>query len=376
MLRLVKQLVLSSLLGMGVAELLARSKWRQHRLLILGYHGISLDDEHEWDPGLFITQDQFADRLTFLLRNGYRILPLREALSGLSRGELPAKAVTITFDDGNYDFYAKAFPVLKELGLPATVFLTTYYCEFQRPVFDMISSYLLWKAHGRSLCLNGLDGESEVLDLTTAESREIAHRWIYAFVRMAGLSAEEKDALARSMAERMGIDYDRIIAQRLLSLMTPDEVREVAQYSIDIQLHTHRHRTPLDQSLLVREIQDNRSRIRQYTGRQADHLCYPGGDQDPQIFPWLEQEQVRSAVTSLPGLATREGHPLLIPRLLDNGGMSMVDFASWASGVLELLPKSRLWFEAPERAKMRKRLNQWPLDGRDDSARATPVVRP
>ena len=60
--------VLSTLKELGVFDRVAASKWRRKRLLILCYHGISLEDEHEFDPSLFLSCGQFAQRLRILAR--------------------------------------------------------------------------------------------------------------------------------------------------------------------------------------------------------------------------------------------------------------------------------------------------------------------
>src|SRR6185369_5495694 len=62
----------------GFSGLLAQSAWRRRRLLVLCYHGISLNDEHLWDPGLSVSPEQFERRLALLRRNRCNVLPLRE----------------------------------------------------------------------------------------------------------------------------------------------------------------------------------------------------------------------------------------------------------------------------------------------------------
>ena len=56
--------------------------------------------------------------------------------------------MSITFDDGTYDFYKQAYPIVKRYGFPVTVYQTTYYSDRGLPVFNLICSYLLWKRRG------------------------------------------------------------------------------------------------------------------------------------------------------------------------------------------------------------------------------------
>src|SRR4030095_13285796 len=94
------------------------------------------------------------------------------------------------------------------------------------------------------------------------------------------LSAEEKDALIASVASQLKIDYDALVAKRLLHILSPDEVKTLTANGVDIQLHTHRHRTPMNRSLFLREIEDNRNNIQAMTGAKASHFCYPSGVYD------------------------------------------------------------------------------------------------
>jgi peptidoglycan/xylan/chitin deacetylase (PgdA/CDA1 family) len=342
-LKSIKQAVLRGSGRIGLTAHVAASNWRQRRLLILCYHGISLDDEHEWHPSLFMSVDRFRDRLNVLRDRDYTVLPLAEAVPLLYQGRLPRKAVTITFDDGNYDFYAQAYPVLQSYGYPATLYLTTYYCRDQRPVFDLVCSYILWRGLGRKFDGAQFVGVSGTLSLDSEGGWQAVYERIYRYVRDARLSADDKEDLARALAARLEVDYQRISSRRILHLMTPEEVQEVAKGAVDVQLHTHRHRTPRDREEFLREIRDNRRSIGEMTGdSHAAHFCYPSGDTDPRFLPWLRGDGVKTATTCQAGLATRRSDPLLLPRILDGSTLSNVEFEGWLSGLSSFLPRRKL----------------------------------
>src|SRR5215469_12342095 len=171
MLRQMKLATLQLLKSGGIFDLVASSRWRQQRLLILCYHGISLNDEHRWRPGLYMEPAVLEQRLETLKRGSYAVLPLGESLEQLRAGTLPPRSVAITFDDGAYDFYKQAFPLLKSYGFPVTVYQTTYYTDFQRPVFNLITSYMLWKKRGESVADGQEIGLPGPMDLRTEASR-------------------------------------------------------------------------------------------------------------------------------------------------------------------------------------------------------------
>ena len=329
MLKGIKRAAFGLLEHAGLFGAYARSGWRRERLVILCYHGISLEDEHLWDPTLYMSPEDFGRRLEILRRGGYNVLPLGDAIERLYARDLPPQAVAITFDDGGYDFYARAWPLLRSYGYPATVYLTTYYCSDNRPIFDPASSYLLWKMRGRVV-----DG----LDLRTETSRRAAWQGLLRSAAESGFSADEKDRLLARLAGLAGIDYAQWRAKRLLHIMNPREVGELHAAGLDVQLHTHRHRTPEDHALFLREIRENRSQIQELTGAAADHFCYPCGVTRPAFLPWLAEAGVRTAVTCVPRAASHASHPLLLPRFADHGNLSAVEFAGYVSGLGLLVP--------------------------------------
>ncbi len=329
--------ILGALRGAGVFRLVAGSSWRRQRLLILCYHGTSLNDEHSWRPSLYIEPQKLEERLSFLKQNQYSVLPLGQALHQLQSGTLTPRSVVLTFDDGTYDFYGKAFPLLQRYGFPATVYLTTYYVLTERPVFNLICSYMLWKrrgtgiSHGTALEIDG------PIDLHTEAERHKVVRRLIEMAERQNMTGLQKDDLAERLASLLGIDYAELKAKRILQLMNAQEVRKVAHSGIDIQLHTHRHRTPENEMLFRREIQENRARVCELTGCDSVHFCYPGGVYTPAFLPWLKEEKIISATTCDVGLVTSQSETLLLPRFVDNQTRTQIEFESWTAGIGDMM---------------------------------------
>lgn len=348
MLRDIRRRILWLLKHSGISTRVERSHWRNQRLLILCYHGMALEEEHKWMPSLYMRPELFEQRLKVLQAGEYAVLPLGEAVERLYRRDLPPKSVAITFDDGTYDFYAQAYPRLKEYGFPATVYQTTYYCDYHLPVFHLICSYMLWKRRGKVLRTTDHPGIPSELDLRTEASRTQVQQQLVSFVKQENFSEEQKDELAARLASLLELDYSELVQKRILQLMRPQEIAQLAGEGIDFQLHTHRHRTPRSEDLFLREIHDNRQKLLQMSGNSSvAHFCYPSGDYHLEFLPWLQNEGVVSATTCEAGLASPEDNRLLLPRLVDTSAQTPIEFESWLSGVGAFSYRRRRRYKAP-----------------------------
>lgn len=333
---------LALLKGCGALNWVRNSRWRDQRLLILCFHGISIEEEHLWRPATYIHPRLFAQRLELLSRGRYKVLPLGEAVERLYRGDLPSRSAVITFDDGTYDFLEHAFPALKQYGFPATVYQTTYYCDYDRPVFHLICSYILWKRRGEVLNVGERFALSPTLDLRTDASRQTILDGLVKHADDQKLPEQKKNEIAEQLAGAVGVDYGQLVRKRVLQLLRPQEISDLAKHGVDFQLHTHRHRTPLVEIQFRQEIRDNRSSLQSMlNGRATRHFCYPSGVYEPEFLPWLEAEDVISATTCDPGMASRASNPLLLPRFVDTTHVTSLEFEGWLSGAASLLPRRR-----------------------------------
>lgn len=333
MLTTIRRTTFAMLQKSGIVRLVADSEWRRQRLLILCYHGVAQEDEHLWRPNLYMTTEVFEQRLEIIRRGGYNVLQLGRALAQLRAGTLPPRSVVITFDDGMIDLYLRAYPLLKAYGFPFTVYQTTYYSDFQQPVFNLMCSYMLWKRRGEVVESGGELGITPSLDLRTDDSRQ---KVLLSLLRMAdaeNLSGAYKDELAAKLAGLLGFDYPELLRKRLFHLMNGQEISQLASEGVDFQLHTHRHRAPRNEAQFREEIQENRRRLEAHTKAPAVHFCYPSNDYRREFLPWLKAVGVVSATTCDPTLATVHTNPLLLPRLVDTSAGSALEFEAWLSGV-------------------------------------------
>jgi peptidoglycan/xylan/chitin deacetylase (PgdA/CDA1 family) len=339
-----RQLKLATLRGadqLGLFRRVSASRWRQERLLILCYHGVSLHDEHEWSD-LHVSQDRLRSRFQVLRDEGCTVLPLGDAVARLRAGRLPERSIAITFDDGNYDFLVKAQPVLQEFQYPATLYLTTYYCTFSRPVFDVASSYFLWKGKGRDLRMPELTGHDRTVRIPNdAIALRAFHAEIIARTRGAEIAATKKDALLAELAAQLDIDWEAFVASRILQLMAPADLKLLDRTLVDVQLHTHRHRVPRNEAGFLREMDDNLAAFERLgvAPEKERHFCYPEGVVDPVFFPWLRSRGIVTATTCYPQLSTKDADPLRLPRVIDSMEMTETEFRGWVSGLSSVIPR-------------------------------------
>lgn len=140
-----------TLLAAAFLAVAAMEEYRRDRVPTLLYHRFLGGAEFsraraEGENLSYVTEaGAFAAQMDYLASAGYTTIALGEFLASLLRGvSLPPRPIIITCDDGFESFYRHAYPVLKRLGMRATVFMTAdrasenfaRYARFDGPLTD------------------------------------------------------------------------------------------------------------------------------------------------------------------------------------------------------------------------------------------------
>jgi peptidoglycan/xylan/chitin deacetylase (PgdA/CDA1 family) len=100
---------------------------------ILVYHRICDSSNLPSPPTMNVTPQRFREQLELLLQAGYRFVSLHELCQSAQSGDIPHKTLVVTFDDIFQNVYQNAWPVLAQLGIPATVFVATGFLDSSSP---------------------------------------------------------------------------------------------------------------------------------------------------------------------------------------------------------------------------------------------------
>lgn len=318
----------------------ACSRAARGKLQILCYHGFALDDEHAFRPKLFMSAQCFERRMAWLASRGFAVLPLAEALDRLAAGRLREREIAITIDDGFAGVHAIAAPILAAHRFPATVYVTSYYVVHPHPVFRLVLQYMAWKSLRAELDATGL---LDSIDPRLPLKGRGAFAALVGLYEKAEAVLDEPDRmrLAASFGERAGVDFVALHRKRLFHLMTPSELADLARMGVDVQLHTHRHRLPVQVDAIQREIADNRAVLAPLASRPLEHFCYPSGAWLPEHWAGLEAAGITSATTCMPGFNRRGEPALALRRFLDGDDLPEAEFAAETLAVKELARRLR-----------------------------------
>jgi peptidoglycan/xylan/chitin deacetylase (PgdA/CDA1 family) len=314
---------------------LARYLTTRRAFLIIGWHGVSIADEHQRFPNLFISPETLRRRLAFLERN-FRIVSLDTAVEQHARGTIEPRLVALTFDDGFANFHSAAVPILREFHAPATVYVVSAPVEQGVPIYPLLIEDLVLTAPGHRVRVDV--GEPREHTLHTQADRRALIDQARAHCATLEQSNGQATAFVRNLAGALSVDLDPILAERRWHSLTPEELHTLADDGFSIQVHTHNHRNVVNHLADAQhEVDTCRTFIEHVTHRPARDFCYPSGFWNRAAWPVLERGGLRSAVTTHDGPNFAETPPLALRRHIDGEYSTQLEFEYAVSGLGWLL---------------------------------------
>jgi peptidoglycan/xylan/chitin deacetylase (PgdA/CDA1 family) len=209
--------------------------------------------------------ENFRAQMRWLAEHGWHTVGTRELEDFLAGKPLPMRSVMLTFDDGYLDNFVHAFPVLREYGLKAVIFVIT-----------------------------GLIGEGNARPEATCPDHKTCKRLI-----------------DEGRADEVMLRWSEVEAMR-------------AAGSFEFHSHTHSHtrwdRIETDATLrcarLAADLAASRAMLHERLGAASSHLCWPQGHFDADYLRVAQAAGFTHCYTTRPGTCTADTHAHAIPRLV------------------------------------------------------------
>jgi len=296
--------------------------------------------------------------------NGYRIIAMDEAVDLLKTGYGQQRYAVLTFDDGYRDNLEAAYPVLKELSAPFTVYVATGLIDRTSELWWLALERIIAENDSVAFLKDDIDGG---VACRTLEEKEACFEKLTAFLTQ-DVGEREQRAIVRALCEKYGIDLATLADEQM---MTWNELRTLAADPlVTIGAHTHNHvaMARLDADAARAEVLKGMERLEAELGRRPKHFAYPYGKAyavGPRDAGILREIGIASSVTTLPGvlhssnardltmlprvsLNGRFQDPALIDQYLSGVPFALYDLARWAangfgvrSGFSRFFPSTR-----------------------------------
>jgi peptidoglycan/xylan/chitin deacetylase (PgdA/CDA1 family) len=294
--------------GLRAIGLLALVRRLNDAGVILCYHNVveGTAATRSGEPSLHLPAQAFQRQMRWLVRH-YQVVPLEELVGRLRDRRPLRRLAAVTFDDAYLGVFHHAWPVLRDLQIPATVFVVANAPTSGKP---------FWWDHPA---------------VQAAATPRRRHAWL---TELRGDGA----AILQSITPAA----DPIVP----SDQQPADWRTIARsahegLTLGVHSRTHRSLPTLSDAELTDELAASREVIARETGTAPECFAYPYGAWDPRLREAVRLAGYRAAVTLDYGLNRAGADPLALPRVNVPAGISDAAFEAWVAGLRIRLPPAR-----------------------------------
>ncbi|RZV51861.1 MAG: hypothetical protein EX270_10010 [Pseudomonadales bacterium] len=217
-----------------------------------------------------VKPEEFERQMAYLKKK-YHVVSMNQLIQELQNDDIQPCTVALTFDDGHFDFYHHAWPVLKKYELPASLYVTTDFVDNKRWLWPDQLKYLLANTTERQL-------QFEPLGNIAIGSDTVLEAWNDIADILLEMSEEARAEALADIAEQLGITVTGEALAPFRPVTWP-ELKAMHAEGLDIGAHTVSHailgRVSDDQ--LDFELRQSAKRIQEQIGVAPEGICYPNG---------------------------------------------------------------------------------------------------
>ena len=300
---MIKPAIVRVLGAKPVWSVLLRRALKDRPLTILCYHTLGADSGGINGWTALRTSDfraQLAD-----LQAAYEIVSLDTALNG---GQGARPRAVITFDDGDVGLYTHLLPILKDTGVPVTLYIATEQIETRRPFwFDRV--------------VNALQGPGQValegVGSWTLPGGDGKAHWAVLGSILSALKALDP-AIRDDAADRIAAQGQMPQQGETLGPMTLEQLQTLGNTpGVTIGAHTHGHEL-LDQiptEAARASVARCRELLQDWTGQEVRHFAFPNGNHTPALRDMVRDLGFASATILEDRVAPQGTDPFALPRI-------------------------------------------------------------
>ncbi|NVK34932.1 MAG: polysaccharide deacetylase family protein [Rhodobacteraceae bacterium] len=243
--------------------------------VIFTLHHVNADEPAAFSPNehLAVTPDFLRQTVEQIRESGYEFVSLDEVVDRLKSGYGHRRFAALTFDDGYRDNLSVAYPILKELKVPFTIYVATGFVDRE--------AELWWKALEQIIGANdriSINRKGHSFDVTcaTVEEKLECYRRLIKWMTCELDEYEQRTAI-RDLARDYDFDLRALVDREI---MTWEELRTISDDPlVTIGAHTHGHyalgRLPAKD--IKHELDVCYARLKKELGLKPRHFAYPYG---------------------------------------------------------------------------------------------------
>ncbi len=244
---------------------------------VIYYHGIENTIIDQYIQGVQISSETFKSNLKFIKKN-YQVISITEFYERFKSNTFNGDEVVITFDDGYKNNLTVAAPILKELRMPFTVFLSTNLIdntELRFPTFIIRSvvmetkkSQLVIKTLGnKTYTLEDLEYRRKTSQELISCAKKLSNEQVNLILEelLGNLSSQEVDVIFKTYESDKSMNWE--------------DAKLLLQYGCTLASHCEDHficHEAQDEKEMYKQLLNSRNKIKDIQGH-CDFFAYPNG---------------------------------------------------------------------------------------------------